>query len=89
MWAVPNTVNAAARADREERQRDAAELRVKRAEDLGLTCPRSHVASGVPLTLLWQEQLYKDIALVETCQAIDAAREEPDGQDEDQPGKRP
>ena len=26
MWAVPKTVNAAARADREERQREAAEL---------------------------------------------------------------
>ena len=34
--AVPKTVNAAARADREERQRAAAELRVKRAADLGL-----------------------------------------------------
>ena len=40
MWAVPKTVNAAARADREERQREAAELRVKRAADLGLTWPK-------------------------------------------------
>ena len=40
MWAVPKTVNAAARADREERQREVVELRVKRAADLGLSWPK-------------------------------------------------
>ena len=76
MWAVPKTVNAAARADREDRQREAAELLVKRAADLGL-----HVASGVPLTLSCGRSSSARpstdgaaAALVETWQAIDAAR---------------
>ena len=62
MWAVPKTVNAAARADREERQREAAELRVNRAADLGLPWPWKPRGVGRPSdTFLWQEQLYKAI----------------------------
>ena len=62
MWAVPKTVNAAARADREERQREAAELRVKRAADLDLPWPKKPRGVGRPSgTFLWQEQLYKAI----------------------------
>ena len=48
MWAVPKTVNAAARADREERQREAAELRVRRAADLGLSWPKKPRGVGRP-----------------------------------------
>ena len=62
MWAVPKTVNAAARADREERQREAAELRVKCAADLGLPWPKKPRGVGRPSdTFLWQEQLCKAI----------------------------
>ena len=62
MWAVPTAVNAAARADREERQREAAELRVKRAEDLGHPWPKKPRGVGRPSdTFLWQEQLCKAV----------------------------
>ena len=62
MWAVPKTVNAAARADREARQREAAELRVRRAADLGLPWPKKPRGVGRPSdTFLWQEQLHKAV----------------------------
>ena len=58
MWAVPKTVGALALADREERQREAVELRVKRAADLGLPWPKKPRGVGRPSdTFLWQEQL--------------------------------
>ena len=88
MWAVPKTVNVAARADREERQRAAAELRVKRAADLGLPWPQKPRGVGRPSdTFLWREQLYRAIGRDDVPEgltarpppwwkpAIDAARE--------------
>ena len=54
--------NVGGSEDSEERQREAAELRVKRAADLGLPWPKKPRGVGRPSdTFLWQEQLYKAI----------------------------
>ena len=62
MWAVPKTVNAAPRADREERQSEAAELRVKRRRYLPPLAQKATWRRAVPCdTFPWQEQLHKAI----------------------------